>query len=76
MILIGLIVILGFTAPNSFTVTNLLNILRTSSMQGVIAFGMPMVIISGEIDLSVSRVSSAGWSACVSASLHSSSRWR
>jgi len=54
LILVGMVVILGFTAPNFFTVTNLLNILRNSSIQGVIAFGMTMVIISGEIDLSVS----------------------
>jgi len=54
LILVGLVVILGFTAPHFFTLTNLLNILRNSSIQGVIAFGMTMVIISGEIDLSVS----------------------
>jgi ribose/xylose/arabinose/galactoside ABC-type transport system permease subunit len=54
LILVGMVVILGFTAPHFFTLTNLLNILRNSSIQGVIAFGMTMVIISGEIDLSVS----------------------
>jgi ABC-type glucose/galactose transport system permease subunit len=32
LILIGLIVILGFTAPSFFTVTNLLNILCNISM--------------------------------------------
>jgi len=53
LILAGLVVVLAFTAPNFFTVTNLLNILRNVSIQGVIAFGMTMVIISGEIDLSV-----------------------
>lgn len=54
LILIGLIAVLGFTAPYFFTVTNLLNIMRNISIQGVIAFGMTMVIIAGEIDLSVS----------------------
>ncbi len=54
LILVGLIVILAFTAPHFFTLTNLLNILRNVSIQGVIAFGMTMVIIAGEIDLSVS----------------------
>jgi ribose/xylose/arabinose/galactoside ABC-type transport system permease subunit len=54
LILVGMVIILGFTAPHFFTLTNLLNILRNSSIQGVIAFGMTMVIISGEIDLSVS----------------------
>jgi ribose/xylose/arabinose/galactoside ABC-type transport system permease subunit len=42
LIMIGLIVILDFTAPSFFTVTNLLNILRNISMQGVIAFGMTL----------------------------------
>ena len=54
LILVGLVIILGFTAPHFFTLGNLMNILRNSSIQGVIAFGMTMVIISGEIDLSVS----------------------
>jgi sugar transport system permease protein len=44
---------LAFTAPRFFTARNLLNVMRNVSMQGVIAFGMTMVIISGEIDLSV-----------------------
>jgi ribose/xylose/arabinose/galactoside ABC-type transport system permease subunit len=36
-----------------FTVSNLLNILRNMSLQGCIALGMTMVIIAGEIDLSI-----------------------
>ena len=54
LILVGMVVILAFTAPHFLTLTNLLNILRNISIQGVIAFGMTMAIISGEIDLSVS----------------------
>jgi ribose/xylose/arabinose/galactoside ABC-type transport system permease subunit len=52
-ILLVLIVILVATAPGFATLGNLLNVLRTVSMLGIIAFGMTAVIISGEIDLSV-----------------------
>ncbi len=52
-VLIILIFVFGFTAPGFFTGDNMLNILRNVSMQGIIAFSMTLVIISGEIDLSV-----------------------
>jgi ribose/xylose/arabinose/galactoside ABC-type transport system permease subunit len=41
---------------NFMTVSNWLNILRNSSLKGVIAFGMAMVIISGQIDLSIGSI--------------------
>lgn len=53
MILVVLVVILIFTAPGFASLRNLLNVLRTGSLMGIIAFGMTAVIISGEIDLSV-----------------------
>lgn len=60
-ILLVIILLLSLTAPGFFTTPNLLNVLRNVSMQGIIAFGMTMVIISGEIDLSVgSAVAFAG----------------
>lgn len=53
-IILGLlVVILVFTAPGFPTLANLLNVLRTVSMLGIIAFGMTAVIVAGEIDLSV-----------------------
>jgi sugar transport system permease protein len=52
-VLLLLCVYLAFRAEGFLTADNLLNILRHSSMYGIIAFGMTMVIISGEIDLSV-----------------------
>lgn len=52
-ILIALCVVLAIKAPNFLTALNLLTILRSISMQGVIACGMTLVIIVGEIDLSV-----------------------
>ena len=53
VILLALVAALVATAPGFATLGNLLNVLRTVSMLGVIAFGMTAVIISGEIDLSV-----------------------
>lgn len=53
LILVVLVTFLIFTAPGFASVANVLNVLRTGSMLGIIAFGMTAVIISGEIDLSV-----------------------
>jgi ribose/xylose/arabinose/galactoside ABC-type transport system permease subunit len=61
IILVVLCLVLALTAPGFFTTDNLLNVLRNISMQGLIALGMTMVIIAGEIDLSVgSMVAFAG----------------
>jgi sugar transport system permease protein len=58
MLLVG---VLTFKAPGFFTADNLLNVLRNVSIQGVIALGMTLVIVAGEIDLSVgSAVAFAG----------------
>ena len=53
VILVVLVIILIFIAPGFASVRNLLNVLRTGALLGIIAFGMTAVIISGEIDLSV-----------------------
>jgi ribose/xylose/arabinose/galactoside ABC-type transport system permease subunit len=67
MILIVLCAVLAFRAENFFSAENLLNVLRNVSMQGIIAFGMTMVIISGEIDLSVG--SAVAFAGCLTAFL-------
>lgn len=54
IILAVICVVIALTAPGFFSVPNLLGILRSSALKGVIAFGMTMVIICGEIDLSIS----------------------
>lgn len=53
IILLIIIIVMSFKSSGFLTSANLLNILRNMSLQGVIAFGMTMVIISGEIDLSI-----------------------
>ena len=75
IILALLCVVLAVTASGFLTAENLLNVLRNVSMQGVIAFGMTMVIISGEIDLSVG--SAVAFSACLTAffTLKFSAEW-
>lgn len=52
-ILLIICISVALMAPGFLTPSNLLNILRNVSLQGVIAFGMTMVIIAGEIDLSI-----------------------
>ncbi|HIZ38066.1 MAG TPA: ABC transporter permease [Candidatus Ruania gallistercoris] len=51
--LIVLLLILTAAAPNFMTLGNVLNIVREAAFVGIIAWGMTMVIISGEIDISV-----------------------
>ena len=67
VVLLSICAVLAFSAPNFLTLENLLNILRTVSMMGLIAFGMTMVIIAKEIDLSVG--STVALSACLAARL-------
>ena len=51
-----MMVVFGLASPYFFTVENLLNVAKQSSINAVIAFGMTLVIISGGIDLSVGSV--------------------
>ena len=61
IVLLVICLVLAVISPDFLTVGNLLNVLRSVSEIGVIAFGMTMVIIAGEIDLSVgSAVAFAG----------------
>jgi ribose/xylose/arabinose/galactoside ABC-type transport system permease subunit len=59
--LVILIIGLTFGANGFLTTSNWMNIFRSNSLKGVIAFGMTMVIIAGLIDLSIgSTVGLAG----------------
>ncbi|WP_276353728.1 ABC transporter permease [Cohnella caldifontis] len=53
LILLVIFIAMSFASSGFFTIDNILNIFRNIAMQGIIAFGMTMVIIAGEIDLSV-----------------------
>ncbi|WP_306118948.1 MULTISPECIES: ABC transporter permease [unclassified Roseitalea] len=65
IILVLIYIFLIFAAPGFATLDNQLNVLRNVTMMGIIAFGMTMVIISGEIDLSVG--SGVAFSGCLTA---------
>ena len=52
-ILVGLVALLGWHEPRFIEINNLINILRQSSMVGLIALGMTLVILTGGIDMSV-----------------------
>ncbi len=67
IVLVFICIVLALSAPGFFSADNLLNVLRNVSMQGVIALGMTMVIISGEIDLSVG--SAVAFAGCLTAYL-------
>jgi len=56
-IIFGLVLVyLGLTAPNFLTLDNLVNVVRQSSIIGLVALGMTFVMITAGIDLSVGSV--------------------
>ncbi len=67
VVLLVLCLVLALKAPGFRNPDNLLNVLRSVSMQGIIALGMTMAIIAGEIDLSVG--SAVAFSGCLCAKL-------
>ncbi|KKD00435.1 MULTISPECIES: ribose ABC transporter permease [Photobacterium] len=54
--LLLLIAVVSFLNPNFFTADNILNILRQTSVNAIIAVGMTLVILTAGIDLSVGSV--------------------
>lgn len=54
--LIFLVVIISIISPDFRTVNNFLSLLRQSAINGLIAFGMTCIILTGGIDLSVGSV--------------------
>ncbi len=59
-ILILIVAVFGFIAPNFFTESNLLNITRQASINIVLAAGMTFIILTGGIDLSVGSIINVG----------------
>ncbi len=51
--LVVLVAVYSQIAPNFLTDRNLINVLRSASYVGIVAFPMTLVIIAGEIDISV-----------------------
>lgn len=55
-----LVLILSFISPRFFTVDNLLNIGRQTAIVGIMAVGLGMVMIAGNIDLSIGSIYGLG----------------
>ncbi|MGE5549231.1 MAG: ABC transporter permease [Bacteroidota bacterium] len=64
-ILLMICVFFALRATGFSSSANIFNILRNVSQQGIIAFGMTLVIIMGDIDLSVGNA--IAWSGCLTA---------
>ncbi len=56
VVVIVLLIFFSLTAPNFFTVGNLINILKQMAIVGVLGAGMTLVVLIGGIDLSVGSV--------------------
>ena len=77
-ILILIVAVFGFIAPNFFTDANLLNITRQASINIVLAAGMTFIILTGGIDLSVGSMLGATAVVAMAAGWRSTRRrwWR
>ena len=65
--LILLCIVMSFASPYFLSLTNLMNVLRQSTLIGIVAAGMTMIIITGGIDLSVGSILSL--SSCLTAGM-------
>lgn len=65
--LLILVIIVSVLSPTFFTVSNLLNVFRQTSINAIIAAGMTFVILTGGIDLSVGSI--LAFSGAVAASM-------
>src|SRR6266576_2596879 len=62
MITIVLLIVFGLTLNGFATVTNLLNLVRSISILGILGLGMGLIVISRGIDLSMISIMAAAWS--------------
>src|ERR1700760_5181985 len=61
LITIALLVVFGLTLNGFATVSNLLNLLRSISILGVLGLGMGLIVISRGIDLSEIAIMAGSW---------------
>lgn len=55
-ILLALVIVLSLATNKFFTPSNLISILKQISIQSIVAIGMTMIVLLGQIDLSVGAV--------------------
>lgn len=58
VLLVLVLAVGGILVPHVFQVDNITNVLRSSSIVGLVAVGMTFVLLTGEIDLSVGSIMS------------------
>src|SRR6476660_4137491 len=61
LITIALLIVFGLTLNGFATVSNLLNLLRSISILGVLGLGMGLIVISRGIDLSEVAIMAGSW---------------
>ena len=64
--LLALIVVVSILSPSFLSTKNIFNILRQTSVNGIIAAGMTFVILTGGIDLSVGSILAISGAVCAS----------
>jgi len=52
-VLVGIVVIASIIQPDFLKITNLINVIRQISINGIVAVGMTFILLTGGIDLSV-----------------------
>jgi ribose transport system permease protein len=62
LITVVLLIVFGFTLNGFATIPNLLNLLRSISILGVLGLGMGLIVISRGIDLSEVAIMAGSWS--------------
>jgi ribose transport system permease protein len=62
LLTLGLLVVFSFTLRDFSSITNLLNLVRSISILGILGLGMGLIVISRGIDLSMVSIMAAAWS--------------
>src|SRR6266699_3735813 len=70
MITIVLLIVFGLTLNGFATVSNLLNLLRSISILGILGLGMGLIVISRGIDLSEVAIMAGSWCVMLNAVQH------
>jgi ribose transport system permease protein len=62
LLTLGLLVVFSFVLRDFSSISNLLNLVRSISILGILGLGMGLIVISRGIDLSVVSIMAAAWS--------------
>src|ERR1700704_142037 len=61
LLTVALLIVFGFTLQGFSTVNNLLNLVRSISILGILGLGMGLIVISRSIDLSMVAIMAGSW---------------